>query len=128
MSDVKKILIIDDEKELAELVKDYLALQNQYSILLSSDPFAAQALCDHQKFDLIITDYLLPKLDGVQLIKKIRLNLKNSRTPIIIMSGNSDEALVRSSHLANVCVIQKPFTLDEILKLSNEMFNLPKAA
>lgn len=76
------ILIADDEKEIIRLLKIYL---NDYNVLEANDGQQALAILNSQQVDLAIIDIMMPKVDGYQVIAKIRE--KNSYIPVIIISA-----------------------------------------
>ena len=76
------ILIADDEKEIIRLLKIYL---NDYNVLEANDGQQALAILNSQQVDLAIVDIMMPKVDGYQVISKIRE--KSSYIPVIIISA-----------------------------------------
>jgi len=76
------ILIADDEKEIIRLLKVYL---NDYNVLEANDGQQALALLNTEQVDLAIVDIMMPKIDGYQLITKIRE--RNNYIPVIIISA-----------------------------------------
>lgn len=76
------ILIADDEKEIIRLLKIYL---NDYNVLEANDGQQALAILNSQQVDLAIIDIMMPRVDGYQVITKIRE--KNSYIPVIIISA-----------------------------------------
>jgi len=76
------ILIADDEKEIIRLLKIYL---NDYNVLEANDGQQALAILNSQQVDLVIVDIMMPKVDGYQVITKIRE--KSSYIPVIIISA-----------------------------------------
>ena len=76
------ILIADDEKEIIRLLKIYL---NDYNVLEANDGQQALAILNSQQVDLAISDIMMPRVDGYQVITKIRE--KNSYIPVIIISA-----------------------------------------
>lgn len=76
------ILIADDEKEIIRLLKIYL---NDYNVLEANDGQQALAILNSQQVDLAIIDIMMPKVDGYQVIAKIRE--KSSYIPVIIISA-----------------------------------------
>jgi two-component system, OmpR family, response regulator len=81
-----KILMIEDDLELAEILSEYLE-QFDTRVTTQDDPFNALSLLKLQEFDLIILDLTLPGMDGLEVCKEIR---KISQIPIIISSARSD--------------------------------------
>lgn len=76
------ILIADDEKEIIRLLKIYL---NDYNVLEANDGQQALAILNTEQVDLAIVDIMMPKIDGYQLITKIRE--RNNYIPVIIISA-----------------------------------------
>ena len=82
-----KLLIVDDEEKIREVVREYAEFEG-YEVSEASDGREAVALCRINDFDLIIMDIMMPKLDGFSACKEIR---KEKNTPIIMMSARSEE-------------------------------------
>lgn len=81
-----KILLIEDDPELAMILSNYLK-QHEMSVTWAEDPYMGLSLLTQDKFDLIILDLTLPGMDGLELILKIR---EATPTPIIISSARDD--------------------------------------
>jgi two-component system OmpR family response regulator len=81
-----KVLMIEDDAELAEILTEYL---EQFDIKIKNveDPYMGLALLENEEFDLIILDLTLPGIDGLDVCKEIR---KESSIPIIISSARHD--------------------------------------
>lgn len=82
-----KIIIVEDEKELAELVKDYL-LQADYEVEIFHDGQSALQEIQTETPDLIILDLMIPRLDGLALCRKVR---EFSEVPIIMVTALTEE-------------------------------------
>ena len=81
---MNRILIIEDEKEIAELQKDYLELSDfEVVIENAGDVGLERALAED--FQLIILDLMLPKVDGFEICKEVR---KAKNIPIIMLANN----------------------------------------
>jgi DNA-binding NtrC family response regulator len=80
----KKILIIDDDKEfceeLAEILKD-----ESYSVRMANDGLQGERLLREEPFDLVLLDFKMPGLNGVEMIKKIKE--MNAKTRAFLISG-----------------------------------------
>lgn len=81
-----KILMIEDNVELAEILTEYLE-QYEMSITTADDPYIGLSKLNLEKFDLVILDLTLPGLDGLEVCKEIR---KTSSIPIIVSSARHD--------------------------------------
>jgi len=81
-----KVLMIEDDEELAEILSEYLQKFNIETVNIP-DPFLGLSKLDTQPFDLVILDLSLPGMDGLEVCEQIR---KKSDIPIIISSARSD--------------------------------------
>jgi two-component system OmpR family response regulator len=81
-----KILMIEDDLELAEILTEYLE-QFDIAITVADDPYIGLSTLDTQTFDLLILDLTLPGIDGLDVCKEIR---KRHTIPIIISSARTD--------------------------------------
>ena len=84
---MSKLLIVDDEIKIREVIKEY-AQFNGHEVDEAEDGMEAVGLCNLKKYDLIILDIMMPKLDGYSTCKEIR---KIADTPIIMLSARGEE-------------------------------------
>lgn len=106
------ILIIDDDKEITELISDYL-LKNGYRTTLALNGLNINALLRDNNFDLVILDVMLPGIDGLTLCRTIR---QTHDLPIIMLSAaNSTSDRVAGLELGADDYISKPFSARELL-------------
>ncbi len=82
----KKILMIEDDLELAEILTEYLE-QFEYEVETEDDPFKALSILKLKEYDLVILDLTLPGMDGLEACEAIR---EKQDIPIIISSARSD--------------------------------------
>lgn len=82
-----KLLIVDDEMKIREVVKEY-ALMMEYEVMEAKDGFEALTLVETEDFDCIILDIMMPNLDGFSTCKQIK---KDSDVPIIMLSARHEE-------------------------------------
>ncbi|MDX9814285.1 MAG: response regulator transcription factor [Sulfurimonas sp.] len=83
---MKKILMIEDDLELAEILTEYLE-QFDFKVITEDDPFKAISILKLEPFDLVILDLTLPGMDGLEVCEAIR---ERQDVPIIISSARSD--------------------------------------
>ena len=89
MQQKKKILIVDDEKQLLSLVSLHMRMSG-YDVLLASDGDEALAIAREKKPDLIILDLMLPKMDGWEVCKRLRTESKIGDIPVIMLTARSE--------------------------------------
>jgi DNA-binding response OmpR family regulator len=109
---MKRILIIEDEKSIAELERDYLEINGfSVDIVLTGDEGLHQAL--HQSYDLILLDLMLPNMDGFEICKRIRVE---KDIPIIMVSAKKEDYdKVRGLGLGADDYLVKPFSPNEMI-------------
>lgn len=106
-----KILIVEDEKNISKLISDTLAL-GKYDTDRAFDGEEALEKIEQQEFDLIILDVMLPKLDGFELMEKI----KSRNIPIIFLSARNDvSSIVKGLSEGGQDYMTKPFEPLELL-------------
>lgn len=113
---MKKVLIVDDEPFLREMVRDFLELEG-FEVKEAAGGKEAYSLIAVDSFDCVITDMRMPNGDGFELAKKI--NSMTGRKPkIIFITGASDISDVHVSELQfeNV-IVSKPFVPDELVEI-----------
>ena len=91
MTDKKKILIIDDEANLREIISEYL--EDQYTIEMASDGLEGLEKIKSFSPDLILSDITMPKLDGLGFLERARA--EGVKTPVIIISGFGDVKTIK---------------------------------
>lgn len=108
----EKILIADDEVELAELVKDFLS-DEQYEALVARDGHEALELFRVNQPQLVILDIMMPGLDGMEVCRRIRAE---SNVPIIMLSAKKAEVdKILGLGLGADDYIVKPFSPGEVV-------------
>ncbi len=109
--DKPTILIVDDYKQLRDYLKDVLS---DYQILEAENGAEALKIIQSQPIDLLITDYMMPKMDGKELIKNIKK--AKLKFPIIILTARIDESVkLRMLRIGVDDYLIKPFLEEELL-------------
>jgi two-component system response regulator ResD len=121
MEKKKRILIVDDEEIVRVLLAEALK-PHDYKIDVVEDGVEAIRYIGRSSYDLVITDYMMPKMDGLELTRQIRL--KYPSTPILIVTGNGPvHELLKSG--ATACVT-KPFNIFELQNMVKIILNKQK--
>ena len=108
-----KILLVEDDEALRFIVKDNLE-QSNFIVEVAEDGEVALELFNKSSFDIILLDVMLPKIDGFQVAKTIRL--KNEHIPIIFLTARSmTEDRIIGLTLGGDDYIPKPFSMEELL-------------
>ena len=120
MASKYKVVIIEDEKEIQELIETTLmeGLNFPLEILMFDSGEAALANGFESKCHLVVADFKLPGINGLQLINEIRKSELNKSVPVIFISGFfADLAFTpRSEKLDNVIILDKPFDVNKLAR------------
>ena len=87
-----EILYVDDEPALLQLGKEFLELEPDVKVTIQSGPLEALAILNDKHFDIIISDYLMPDLNGLEFFKRLRIT--GIATPFILFTGKGREEVV----------------------------------
>jgi len=110
----KKILIVDDDPNIAELISDYLR-DNNYDTCVACDSKEVLGLIDDYKPDLITMDLNMPKPDGIELLKEIKMIESKKHIPILILSVLANEAERQKLLQGAEAVFSKPPSFKKML-------------
>jgi two-component system, OmpR family, alkaline phosphatase synthesis response regulator PhoP len=121
MSNISRILLVEDEQSLREALKINLELEG-YQVETAVTGTKAVAMFNAEHFDLIILDIMLPEMDGIAVCESIRL--KNDRIPILFLSAKNTPAdRVAGLKKGGDDYLTKPFNLEELLLRVNLLLN-----
>ena len=109
-----KILFADDNADMREYVGNLLGLHYEVTVVADGEAALQEALA--QKFDLILSDIMMPKLDGFQLTQALRKNPQTKWLPIILLSARAgEEARIEGLAQGADDYLVKPFSAKELL-------------
>ena len=108
-----KILVVEDERDLNRIITKHLK-KNNYSVDRCFDGQEALDFISYSEYDLIITDIMMPNVDGYEFIDKLRANKNN--TPVIMLTAKDalEDKIVGLDSGADDYIV-KPFEFDELL-------------
>ncbi len=119
----KRILIVDDDQDLRLILRDLLEFQGYICEEVENGEDALQLLHFHD-FDLIITDYEMPQMNGILLLKKLAENPNYAEIPVIMMTGlYSEEFGDKARQAGAYAVLEKPYSRKNMLSLINQALN-----
>ncbi len=116
-----KILIVDDEKNLRNSLALFLSRKG-YLTFVAEDGVEALKMIDDiglEDFDLMITDIMMPKIDGLKLVKEI--NNRNLYVDILVMSAYGDDSIQSFCEEGCYRFIEKPLNLELLIDLINRI-------
>ena len=121
------ILLVDDNDQLRRMIERGLT-KSGHEVLTAVNGKSALAILPKVKFDLILTDIVMPDMEGLELIRSIRK--MNSAAKIIAMSGGgrgtADDYLTLAKNFGATATLQKPFEFDALVKTVDEVLGIAK--
>ena len=117
---MKKILIIEDNRELRENTAELLELEN-YEIITAENGTIGIDLALRAHPDLIISDVTMPELDGFDVLKALRKYVHMKKIPFIFITARSEKGDRKiGEELGADAYLTKPYDVDELLKTVSE--------
>jgi CheY-like chemotaxis protein len=107
------VLVVDDELAITESLCDLLADAGHEAVAAGNGQEGLEAF-EKKKPDLVVSDVMMPKLDGRQMVRKIRARPGGRDIPIILMSAA--RGLAADDGIGHDVFLEKPFDLDEFLE------------
>ena len=110
------MLVVDDSADMCRFVHDYF--RGEYNVITASDgEQALKQLQDNDNIDLVVSDVTMPKMDGLELCRYVKTNLRWSHIPVILLTGRTSEEMeMEGLKLGADDYITKPFNV-EMLRL-----------
>ena len=127
-ADKKKVLVIDDDRRIVELIRHTVAMHGKYDVLVAYDGVQGLERFHDERPDCIIVDVLMPRLDGYQVVRAIRGDHASAHTPLIILSALYEEDDKLTGLFSGVDeYMAKPFkpsmlcaTLERVMRITPE--------
>lgn len=109
----RRILVVDDDAELREYIKDHLS--GVYRVTTASNGAEAMKMILDNVPDLVVSDVMMPEMDGLTLLKQLKSNSRTHHVPVILLSSKSDIAdRMAGWNRGADGYIGKPFDIDEL--------------
>lgn len=121
------ILIVDDEEDIRGTLKMFLEMMEVFDFIVEAkDGSEAIRKCQNQKFDVIITDLLMPNIRGIEFIQNFKAQEKREKvenpTPILILSANiTGDEVKKAIQFGIKYVITKPCSAEEFINKITEV-------
>jgi len=125
MNNAKTILIIEDEHLLSKAIRRKLE-KNAFSVIDAFDGGEGLAVALERHPDLILLDIVLPIMDGVTLLDRLREDQWGKDVPVIILSNLSDASIIKESKEkdVNTYLVKTDWKLDQVVEKVKQMLNL----
>ena len=126
--ETKTILVADDESHILNVVS--LKLRNAgFRVVTARDGQEAFEMAQVEKPDLLITDYHMPQLSGIELCQKLKQDPATSSIPAIMLTARGYQLEPSDTEQSGILrMLSKPFSPRQLLTTVNEVLELPQAA
>lgn len=119
-SETKSILVVDDERDICELLTLELSDQG-FEFFTAHSVAEAVKILKNSSVDLVITDIRMPQKSGIELLRELRKN--NHDLPVVFMTGFSDISESQALCLGASAVVAKPFEMSQMVKVCADILN-----
>jgi CheY-like chemotaxis protein len=120
----RRILVVDDEENVALTLQDSLEKLPNYQVVVATSGEEALRLCEQQPFDLLITDYKMPGMDGMTLATQVR-QLYPLTAIVMVTAYSSDELREQAARASIQRILGKPVKLAEVRSAALEVLDQP---
>lgn len=123
-SSALKVLLVDDSQMARHMISRTLNKMGIYHITEAGDGREALPLIQNQKYDLVISDYNMPQMDGHELLVYIRHNSNQPEVPVLMVTTEGDESkLAAVQHEGVSAIVDKPFDVVSVKQLVESVFS-----
>ena len=124
----RKVLLVDDDVELVELITDVLARDGRFEVRIANNGFDAGMLVKEYGPDLIVLDVMLPDINGKEVCQRVRKDHTGEEVKIICISGMVEEDKIADLKAAGANeFIHKPFEVDVLIERMCRMLDMETA-
>ena len=121
----KKLLVVDDDEELVELMVDTFSRDKRFEIKTANNGFGAGMLVKEFRPDLVVLDVMLPDINGKEVCQRVRNDPTMKTVKIICISGMVEQDKIADLMAAGADdFMNKPFSVDLLLKRGCEMLDM----
>ena len=111
-----RILIVEDDFD-TRYVLSLILKGEGYEVLTAADGECALGVAFEQLPDLIITDVKMPRMNGIELTQRMRMNAETASTPILVITAYGETPLKRALAAGASACLRKPIEVDELLPI-----------
>jgi len=112
----RKVLLVDDDAELVELMNKFLDEDGRFEVRIASNGFDAGLMVKEYRLDIIVLDVMLPDINGKEVCHRIRADATLEDVRILCISGMIEEDKVQELRLAGADkFLHKPFDVEELI-------------
>mgnify|MGYP006148911993 FL=1 len=123
----RRVLIVDDDEELVELLVDVFERDKRFDIRTANNGFDAGMAVKEFRPDLVVLDVMLPDINGKEVCQKIRSDKSLEKVRVICISGMVEQDKIADLKVAGANeFLQKPFTVDSLLDCACDQLDIER--
>ncbi|WP_316796464.1 two-component regulator propeller domain-containing protein [Pedobacter agri] len=113
------LLLVDDNQEILDYLREYF--ESDYLVTVAFDGLMALKILEEQAFDLIVSDVMMPELDGLHFCRRVKQNINTSHIPLMLLTAKSEiDQQIKGLEMGADDYITKPFSIEMLAaKISN---------
>ena len=108
MSGPRRLLVVDDEDDLRDVIQMSLELRDGWSVMTASSGASAIELARHEQPDAILLDMMMPEMDGPETLRRLHADVSTSRIPVVFLTAKVQPGEVAGPP-GSAGLIRKPF-------------------
>jgi len=126
-SSKRKLLLVDDDEELVDLLRDAFERDGRFEIKVANNGFEAGMLVKEFRPDLVVLDVMLPDINGKEVCQRVRSDATLDTVKIICISGMVEQDKVAELRAAGANdFMQKPFTVDRLMERACDLLEIER--
>ena len=123
----RKVLTVDDASTMRKMISLTLKAAG-YEVLEANDGPEALDMISKMDIDMMILDVNMPKMNGIEVVKRVRRNDRHTKTPIIMLTTETEETIRNEAKIAGATGwINKPFQQDHLVGAVGKVFSMMAA-
>ena len=127
-SNKRKVLLVDDDQELVELLRDAFERDGRFDVRVANNGFEAGMLVREFRPDLVVLDVMLPDINGKEVCLRVRSDETLDAVKIICISGMVEQDKVEELRAAGANdFMQKPFSIDQLMERACDLLEIERA-
>lgn len=123
MAERQRMLVVDDNNELCNFIAN--SFDDRYEVITASDGEQALAILGSKEVALVISDWMMPKMDGVELCRAVRSDMRLSHLPFVLLTAKTDDmSKVEGLNCGADSYVEKPFSLRVLEATIDNLLNM----
>lgn len=119
-----KVLVVDDEPHILKSLAQYLEIE-EFQVITASSGHEALEKVNSESPELVVLDVMMPGMDGFEVLEKIRAGAETAKIPVVMLTAKDQSSdVMKGYEKGATSYLVKPFNLDELVDLINQVFEM----